>query len=176
MEVSGEARTVAWSTWKTDIHSSSLVSEELSAASSTPTASTFTAPTPTYAPLTACPDSNGTVYTPNSHDATATANDDDSNSTSSDQLFTLHCASKSPLNKSAAKVVPSAFVYTFADCIDMCSSYDAAAGGQDCNTAVYDANGERPSNCWLATLDHAAVLSLSDGDSEDDSIGVAVLT
>ncbi|KAF4553156.1 Hypothetical protein D9617_8g051700 [Elsinoe fawcettii] len=122
-----------------------LMPETSSSATPTATAitSTFNAPIPTYSVLNDCPQSNNTLYTtrPNSANPAATYN------------YTKHCDLDSPLSANGARTLSTAFVYSFNDCIQICSSFNSFEGSSNCSAAVFVLDGQRPANCFVGTAD-----------------------
>lgn len=116
-----------------------------STASASPTvASAFIAPTPTYSPLSDCPQSNNTFYTSSlSSGAFGTVRP------AAGLNFTKYCDVDSPLSNPGAKTLSEAFVYSLSDCVEVCASLNFYAGNANCSVAVYQANDDRPGNCWV---------------------------
>lgn len=121
-----------------------MTNEESSTPSSksiTTTISTFSAPTPTYVPLSDCPKSNNTVYASPFSEA-------GSNSDSTKQTFTKYC---DLIPSDSTTRISGIFVYSFSDCADLCASYNFESQTSDCNVAYYEPNISRPAiNCWIA--------------------------
>ncbi|KAF2223659.1 hypothetical protein BDZ85DRAFT_261978 [Elsinoe ampelina] len=115
--------------------------------SATPTAtaitSTFNAPIPTYSVLNDCPQSNNTLFTtrPVSTTDSTTFN------------YTKHCDLDSPLSANGARTLSTAFVYSFNDCIQVCASLNIFTNSNNCTSAVFVLDGERPANCFVGTAD-----------------------
>lgn len=130
--------------------------------------STFTAATPTYKPLSDCPQSNDTTYTSdfaqgNSGDVPAGAG----------LTFTKYCDFASPLiTQTGAKRIAEAFVYSFSDCIEVCAGANFWNANANCTVAVYQPEGTRPGNCWVG---NAASVELHELDKQDGT-DVAMLT
>lgn len=124
-------------------------SNATSTASASPTAaSAFIAPTPTYSPLSDCPQSNNTLYS-----SSLASNDSNNAQTSPGLNFTKYCDVDSPLSNSGAKTLSEAFVYSFSDCVEVCASLNFYAGDKNCSVAVYQVDGNRPGNCWVGTAE-----------------------
>ena len=150
----------------------------------TTTSATFSAPTPTYAPLSDCPASNATTYT------SAYAKGDSGRGFT----FTKYCDYANPLSRrnagggsGSATRLAQAFVYSFSDCIDLCAGLNYNAGsssssssstsdppGVNCSVAVYMLNEGRPYNCAvghttadLATDPDTALAALGDEPGTD---------
>lgn len=106
----------------------------------TSTISTYSAPTPTYTPLSDCPKSNGTIYV-------SPFTTKSGNSKAEQQTFTKYCDLVPP---DSAHHISGTFVYSFSDCADLCASYNYATGTSDCNIAYYQPDARRPDiNCWI---------------------------
>ena len=109
-------------------------------ASPTTPATTFHAPTPTYKPISDCPQSNFTVYkAPFGSDSEST--------------FVVYCNLANPLSQNSnvafSKYVAESFVYSMSDCVNSCASYNSIQGGGNCTVAVYKPQAQRPSNCLI---------------------------
>lgn len=117
------------------------------------TTSTFSAPTPTYTPLSDCPNSNDTGYT------SSYARSSSSTNTGLD--FTKYCDLAGPLSRSSASRISEAFVYSFSDCIEICAGYNFYNAGSNCTAAVYQPSAARPGNCWVGHVDGVSASSLS---------------
>ncbi|PSK34245.1 hypothetical protein B9Z65_8571 [Elsinoe australis] len=117
-------------------------------ATPTPTAtaitSTFNAPIPTYSILNDCPQSNNTVYTTRPLS---------SSSDSPTYNYTKHCDLDSPLSQNGARTLSEAFVYSFNDCIQVCASLNFWQNAQNCTSAVFVLDGQRPANCFVGQAD-----------------------
>lgn len=131
------------------------------------TASQYTAPTPTYTPLSDCPDSNNTLYS-SSFAPTNTGQ----TSFSSSLNFTKFCDVASPLSETGASTLAEAFVYSFTDCIEICASLNHRTESADCSVAAYQANGKRPSNCFVGSVANGTAASSLE---EKDGSAVALL-
>jgi hypothetical protein len=138
----------------------------------TATTSIFSAPVPTYTPLSDCPASNNTRY--------ISALSTDTKQVPSGLDFTRYCGKASPLNSvSGAANITSAFVYSFADCIEVCASYNFlnknsnSTNGTDCTVAVYQPTASRPINCWVGDAGNAIQVNAL---AAADAVDVAVLT
>lgn len=127
--------------------------------------STFSAATPTYTPLSDCPDSNNTAYT------SSFAQESSSNKRSG-LHFTKYCDLSNPLSEGGAQRISEAFVYSFSDCIEVCAGYNFWNGGSNCTVAVYQSGGSRPGNCWVGHASDVKASSLNETQGTD----VALLT
>lgn len=63
----------------------------------------------------------------------------------------MHCDVASPLNaqasSSTAQLLAASYVYSFADCTELCAGLIANAN-VSCTFAVYKPTAPRPANCW----------------------------
>lgn len=114
--------------------------------------STFAAATPTYTPLSDCPDSNDTGYTSTYDTATI-------QQTNAGLKFTKYCDLSSPITDSAR--IAEAFVYSFSDCVELCASYNYWSNSSNCTVAVYLPDGSRPGNCWTGRVNNVQASSLN---------------
>ncbi|KAM0716907.1 hypothetical protein Q7P37_006759 [Cladosporium fusiforme] len=122
-------------------------SSSSTATSATP--STYSAPLPTYTPLSSCPDANNTLYT-----STFAKADTNAANTSTGLTFTTYCDVESPLTSVlTASTLSEAFVYSFKDCMDLCASVNYWFHSSNCSVAVYDPKASRPGNCWVGEAD-----------------------
>ena len=125
------------------------------------TTSAFSAPTPTYAPLTDC--SNATSYTStyakgSSGDVPAGAG----------LNFTVYCNLTNPLSQSGASKIAEAYTYSLSDCIEVCAGYNFWNAGSNCTVAAYQPGGGRPGNCWVGSAaPDVKVSSLKESDGMD---------
>ena len=130
------------------------------------TASSYTAPTPTYTPISDCPQSNNTLYTSSfasGRSGTVPA--------SASLNFTRYCDLKSPLTGSNAVVLSEAYAYSFVDCIEVCASLNFWAGNSQCSVAVYGATAGRPGNCWVGSTNATVqVASLAANEGTDVAV------
>lgn len=145
-------------------HSSNNTTNSASQTLSTPSiTSTFSAPTPTYTPLSDCPDSNNTTYTsPYTGGALGTG-----------FTFTKFCNAANPLSHKGATRLAQAFVYTFSDCVDVCAglNYDAGSSAStNCSVAVYMPADKRPYNCAVGHITDTTTDSL--GSSKGTNIAL----
>ncbi|TKA69568.1 hypothetical protein B0A55_08016 [Friedmanniomyces simplex] len=120
----------------------------------TPTVAAFSAPTPTYTPLSAC--QNHTTYASTYALGTlgpvpATAR----------LKYTLYCNLTSPLSQPGANKIAQAYTYTLRDCIEVCAGYNFWNAGSNCTVAAYEPAGVRPGNCWVGYADAVSVASLA---------------
>lgn len=115
---------------------------------------TFIAATPTYTPLSDCPDSNDTGYT-SSYDNTT--------NTGAGLKFTKYCDLTNPITDSQR--IAEAFVYSFSDCVEVCASYNYWSNSTNCTVAAYQPDGKRPGNCWTGKVDglQASALNITAG-------------
>ncbi|CZT20602.1 uncharacterized protein RCC_06460 [Ramularia collo-cygni] len=123
-------------------------------ATATPAASptaTFTAATPTYTPLSDCPESNDTGYT-SSFDKLTDQPD-------AGLKFTKLCDLASPISDSQR--IAEAYVYSFSDCVEVCASYNYWSNSRNCTVAVYLPDGKRPGNCWTGQVNDVQASSLN---------------
>lgn len=80
--------------------------------------------------------------------------------------FTMRCDTQSPLASSDGTQTAAAFVYSFADCVEVCAGVNWQNAAIDCTVAVYQPAGERPANCWIGTSSsggNASSLKVEDG-------------
>ncbi|KAG9948098.1 hypothetical protein KCU85_g5244, partial [Aureobasidium melanogenum] len=148
-----------------------IAASEPTTASMKPTISATASPTalstPTFIPLSACPSANNTLYTSNPSTNSSLIPSD--NATTVDLTYTRYCDANKPTN---FKPLTSGFVYTFDDCIELCATYNAYAGGSsNCNVAVYDVQQARPVNCVVGSAQNASASSLG----VDGGLAVALL-
>lgn len=136
--------------------------------SSTAVTSTFSAPTPTYTPLSDCPASNNTRYI-----SSFAAGTSGSVTSGTGLNFTKYCDLESPLTTTNARTISEAFVYSFSDCIEVCAGYNFWAAGSNCTVAVYQPTGTRPGNCWVGSV---SVEHGIGGLSVKEGMDVALLT
>ncbi|KAK1821916.1 hypothetical protein LTR12_003612 [Friedmanniomyces endolithicus] len=130
----------------------------------TPTISVFSAPTPTYTPLSTCQNhtSYSSLYALGSLGpvpATARLN------------YTLYCNLTNPLTQPGAIKIAQAYTYSFSDCIEVCAGYNFWNAGSNCTVAAYQPTGSRPGNCWVGFADAVSVGSLA----ADPGMDVALL-
>lgn len=132
-----------------------------SGTTSAPSSSTtFVAPTPTYTPLSDCPQSNDTTYS-----STFLQGDSGDVPPGAGLTFTKYCDFESPLTtQTGALRTAEAFVYSFSDCIELCASSNFYDANSNCTVAVYQPDGTRPGNCWVG---NAAGVSLGELDKQD---------
>jgi hypothetical protein len=133
--------------------------------------STYSAPIPTYTPLSDCPSSDNTHYT---SDFTKVSSNTISSSSSTSHAsagltFTKHCALSNPITDPAK--LTSAFVYSFSDCVEVCAAFNYWADSSECSVAVYQPNATRPANCWIGKIPELKASSLR----EMEGIDVAIL-
>ncbi|KAG9631621.1 hypothetical protein KCU98_g13815, partial [Aureobasidium melanogenum] len=122
------------------------------------TASTTALSTPTFVPLSACPTANNTLYTSSSSNNSSLIPSADNTTTPIELTYTRYCEANTPAD---FKPLTSGFVYTFDDCIELCATYNAYAGGStSCNVAVYDVQQARPVNCVVGSAPNATSESL----------------
>jgi hypothetical protein len=73
--------------------------------------------------------------------------------------------------------ITQAFVYSFADCIEVCASYNllhsSSSNGTDCTVAVYQPIASRPVNCWVGDAGDAIQVSTL---AAEDGVDVAIVT
>lgn len=69
----------------------------------------------------------------------------------------MYCNMANLLSQAGALKITEAFVYSFSDCVDVCSSYNTVNGGSNCTVAAYQASTPRPANCWLGHMDSLSV-------------------
>ncbi|KAF2172095.1 hypothetical protein M409DRAFT_17337 [Zasmidium cellare ATCC 36951] len=129
--------------------------------------STFSAATPTYTPLSDCPDSNNTAYT--SSFSKGSSGDTRKNA---GLHFTKYCDLSNPLSTDGAQRIAEAFVYSFSDCVEVCAGYNFWNDGSNCTVAVYQSGGGRPGNCWVGNAGDIQASSLNETQGTD----VAILT
>lgn len=129
--------------------------------------STYSAPAPTYKPITSCPQANNTIYT------SSFANGRSGSASNAANLsFIQYCNLESPLeNISAASTLLEAFVYSLGDCVEACAALNYWAGDRNCSVAVYDAEGSRPGNCWVGHAEDVKIRDLG----KKDGLAIAVL-
>ncbi|KAH0213285.1 hypothetical protein KCU90_g26390, partial [Aureobasidium melanogenum] len=133
------------------------------------TASTTALSTPTFVPLSACPTANNTLYTSSSFNSSSLIPSADNTTAPAELTYTRYCDANTPAD---FKPLTSGFVYTFDDCIELCATYNAYAGGPaSCNVAVYDVQQARPVNCVVGNVQNATSESLS----IDGGLAVALL-
>ena len=48
----------------------------------------------------------------------------------------------------AGFIIATAYVYTFEDCIEVCTGLDFGHGDQHCLGVSYEVTSTRPVNCW----------------------------
>ncbi|KAF2483917.1 hypothetical protein BDY17DRAFT_344759 [Neohortaea acidophila] len=153
-----------------------------------PATPTYTPHLPTYTPLPACPSANNTLYTaPLSTLNTTTTTTTSQTPHIANQTFTLHCSLTPP---QPSKKLTGAYVYTLADCIDLCAAYNFAAldavgststpsssssssSNETCTLAFYQPAAARPVNCWIAAS-QALIGSLQAGE-EGLEVGILVV-
>ncbi|KAK5171823.1 uncharacterized protein LTR77_003459 [Saxophila tyrrhenica] len=126
-------------------------------------APTYSASRPTYTPLAGCSASaDNTTYT------SSFAESSDSNAGLS---FTMYCNLQSPLNTSPAQQLAAAYVYSFADCADLCASLDSQSNSSSCTIAAYQPTSPRPANCWVGSSSgEVDISSLKDEDGTEVAI------
>ncbi|CAD0100626.1 unnamed protein product [Aureobasidium mustum] len=133
------------------------------------TASTTALSTPTFVPLSACPTANNTLYTSSSSNTSSLIPSTDNTTTPIELTYTRYCDTNPPTD---FQPLTSGFVYTFDDCIEVCATYNAYAGGStSCNVAVYDVKQTRPINCVVGNSQNASAESLG----VDGGLAVALL-
>ncbi|CAK4033465.1 hypothetical protein AC578_4603 [Lecanosticta acicola] len=115
--------------------------------------STFTAATPTYEPLSDCPESNNTAYT-SSYALRSSA-------TNAKTTFTKYCDLSNPLILHGSATLAEAFVYSFSDCVELCAGYNYLHNDGNCTAAVYRPTGSRPANCWVGSTGSVTASSLN---------------
>ncbi|KAK3075980.1 hypothetical protein LTR53_000157 [Teratosphaeriaceae sp. CCFEE 6253] len=128
------------------------------------TVSAFSAPTPTYSPLSDC--SNGTSYSSsyaNGSAGTVPAN--------AGLNFTVYCDLTNPLSQTGASKIAEAYTYSLSDCMEVCAGYNFWSGSSNCTIAAYQPGGSRPGNCWVGYADGVTVSSLK----ADQGMDVALL-
>ncbi len=59
----------------------------------------------------------------------------------------MYCDLQSPLDSSAQRIA-AAYVFSFADCADICASLNGQSEDSNCTVAVYKPASPRPANCW----------------------------
>ena len=129
------------------------------------TSSTFVAATPTYTPLSDCPQSNDTTYT-----STFTTNNPSSGPipATAGLTFTKYCDFASPLTtQTGAQRIAEAFVYSFSDCVELCAGANYWNANANCPVAVYQPEGERPGNCWVGNAASVSVGELERMEGTD---------
>ncbi|KAH0346799.1 hypothetical protein KCU83_g7132, partial [Aureobasidium melanogenum] len=132
-------------------------------------ASTTALSTPTFVPLSACPNANNTLYTSSSSNSSSLIPSSDNTTAPVELTYTRYCDAKPPAD---FKPLTSGFVYTFDDCIELCATYNAYAGeSTSCNMAVYDVQQARPVNCVVGSAQNASSESLG----VDGGLAVALL-
>ncbi|KAG9751305.1 hypothetical protein KCU73_g6364, partial [Aureobasidium melanogenum] len=150
------------------IAASGPTATSLKSATST-TASTTALSTPTFVPLSACPTANNTLYTSSVSNNSSLIPSSDNTTAPVELTYTRYCDADTPAD---FKPLTSGFVYTFDDCIELCATYNAYAGGStSCNVAVYDVQQARPVNCVVGSAQNVSVESLG----VDGSLAVALL-
>ncbi|KAI4746789.1 hypothetical protein E4T50_02932 [Aureobasidium sp. EXF-12298] len=150
------------------IAASGPTATSLKSATST-TASTTALSTPTFVPLSACPTANNTLYTSSVSNNSSLIPSSDNTTAPVELTYTRYCDADTPAN---FKPLTSGFVYTFDDCIELCATYNAYAGGStSCNVAVYDVQQARPVNCVVGSAQNVSAESLG----VDGSLAVALL-
>lgn len=156
-------------------HSPTTTSSQPTASNSATTAlptATYAAPIPTYTPLSDCPASNATRYT---SDFASQRSGPVAPGTG--LTFTRYCDKANPFSLTGAAITAEAFVYSFADCIEVCAgaNFWAPAGSQaNCTAAVYQPGGGRPGNCWVGSVPDN-LLATASGAGEADGNEVAIL-
>ncbi|KAH0384977.1 hypothetical protein KCU92_g3915, partial [Aureobasidium melanogenum] len=150
------------------IAASGPTATSLKSATST-TASTTALSAPTFVPLSACPTANNTLYTSSVSNNSSLIPSSDNTTAPVELTYTRYCDADTPAD---FKPLTSGFVYTFDDCIELCATYNAYAGGStSCNVAVYDVQQARPVNCVVGSAQNVSVESLG----VDGSLAVALL-
>ncbi|KAK5111145.1 hypothetical protein LTR62_005344 [Meristemomyces frigidus] len=131
----------------------------------TPTRPIFSAPTPTFSPLSTCTDNTTytSLYTLGAAADTLPAN--------AGLNFTLYCNLTNPLTRATSTTLAAAFSYSLSDCIEICAGYNYFGNSGNCTVAAYQPTGGRPSNCWLGyTAPGLQVGSLKEVDGMDVAI------
>ncbi|KAG9551482.1 hypothetical protein KCU71_g16797, partial [Aureobasidium melanogenum] len=150
------------------IAASGPTATSLKSATST-TASTTALSTPTFAPLSACPIANNTLYTSSVSNNSSLIPSSDNTTAPVELTYTRYCNADTPAD---FKPLTSGFLYTFDDCIELCATYNAyASGPTSCNVAVYDVQQARPVNCVVGSAQNVSVESLG----VDGGLAVALL-
>lgn len=146
------------------------LSTNTTAATGTPSSatatSTFVAATPTYTPLSDCPDSNNTTYT-SSYNQTSSSTSQASNA---GLHFTKYCDLQNPLSSTGSARIAEAFVYSFSDCVEVCAGYNYWNDNSNCTVAVYEPAGSRPGNCWVGNAGDVDVASLNTTTGTDVAV------
>lgn len=131
--------------------------------SPTTPATTYVAPTPTYKPVSDCPQSNFTVYK-------------SPFGTDNEGTFVVYCDLANPLSQNTqnvaySKYISESYVYSMSDCANSCASYNSIQGGSNCTVAVYKSEAQRPSNCFIGYAFNVTASSLA----EDQGVQIALL-
>ncbi|KAI5202599.1 hypothetical protein E4T39_04683 [Aureobasidium subglaciale] len=147
-QASGEVRTIA---------ASSPMTTSTRSATST-VASTSVLSTPTFAPISACPSANNTLFVSTISNSSSLISSADNTTATVDLTYTRYCDANTPAE---FKPVTSGFVYTFDDCIEMCAAYNVYADGSvHCNVAIYNVEESRPVNCVVGIAQTTGIKSL----------------
>jgi len=135
-------------------HLSSNTTSTGSPASATSASATaaYSAAAPTYAPESDCTQ-NDSIYT-----------------TSHSTNFTMYCNLANPLSPNSATKIAEAYVYTFSDCVELCSGYNDLNGDSNCTVAVYQPSNSRPSNCIIGSTTPLSASSLKIDQGTDVAI------
>lgn len=144
--------------------SCSVVNATSSSVAPTPTQTVFTAPTPTYSPLSNC--QNNASYA-----STYTHGSSNNIAPNAGLNFTVYCNLTSPLSKATSTTLAVAFSYSLSDCIEVCAGYNYYSNSQNCTVAAFSPNATRPANCWVGSFSGLKIDSLK----EDDDTDIAVL-
>jgi hypothetical protein len=139
------------------LHSSATTSTTPSASAT----STYSAATPTFSPISGC--SNSTLFTSTYAQGLS--------GSSAGLNFTAYCNYGNLLDNTKASNASQAYVYSFADCMEVCAGFNYLHDNNNCTIAVYQSSAARPSNCWVGSLDGVTASSLV----ADEGMDVALL-